>query len=37
MTGSMTGGYWIIGGLLLRGGVGAAVTIRLPPPGSVAA
>ncbi len=37
MTGSMTGGYWIIGGLLLLGGVWAAVTIRLPPPESVTA
>ncbi|MBK8890784.1 MAG: hypothetical protein IPN75_10520 [Dechloromonas sp.] len=37
MTGSMAGGYWIIAGVLLLGGVWAAVTIRLPPPGSVAA
>ncbi len=37
MTGSMTGGYWIIAGVLLLGGVWAAVTIRLPPPESVTA
>lgn len=32
MTGSMSGGFWIITGLLLLGGLWAAVTIRLPPP-----